>query len=76
MIHRLCCDILIILCLPDTVNTEVATMALADVCGFKPGKASFGSNLEQDNEECCGNFSANSTLSLPPFANPGTNLGR
>ena len=51
-------------------------MALADVCGFKPGKASFGSSLEQDNEEYCGNFSANSTLSLPPFANPGTNLGR
>ena len=63
-------------CLSETVNSEVATMALADVCGFKPGKASFGSSLEQDNEEYCGNFSANSTLSLPPFANPGTNLGR
>ena len=51
-------------------------MALADFCGVNFGKQSLGSNLEQDNEELCGNFSANSTLSLPPYANPGSNLGR
>merc|ERR1712243_258255 len=39
---------------------------------FNPGLAKGGG----DNEELCGNFSANSTLSLPPFANPGLNLGR
>ena len=32
--------------------------------------------LEEDTEEFCGNFSANSTISLPPFANPANNLGR
>jgi len=51
-------------------------MALQEVCGYRPGKQSFGSNLEQDNDEYCGNFSANSSISLPPFSNPGTNLGR
>ena len=51
-------------------------MALADICGFKPASDHLGSNLEQDNEDYCGNFSANSTISLPPFANPGSNLGR
>ena len=51
-------------------------MALADLCGYKPAKQTFGSNLDEDNEEYCGNFAANSSLSLPPYANPGLNLGR
>ena len=51
-------------------------MALADLCGYKPVKQNFGSSLEEDTEEYCGNFSANSSLSLPPYANPGLNLGR
>ena len=51
-------------------------MALADICGFKPATGHLGSSLEQDTEDYCGNFSANSTISLPPFANPGSNLGR
>ena len=38
-------------------------MALQEVCGYRPGKQSFGSNLEQDNDEYCGNFSANSSTS-------------
>jgi len=51
-------------------------MALADLCGYKPAKQNFGSSLDEDVEEYCGNFAANSSLSLPPFANPGLNLGR
>ena len=51
-------------------------MALADLCGYKPAKQNSGSSLEEDTEEYCGNFSANSSLSLPPYANPGLNLGR
>jgi len=51
-------------------------MALSAVCGYKPPTSSLVSNFSEDNEETCGNFSANSTLALPPFANPATNLGR
>ena len=51
-------------------------MALADVCGFKSSGPRLVSSLQQDTEEFCGNFSANSTISLPPFANPANNLGR
>jgi len=51
-------------------------MALADVCGFKSEGPRLVSSLQQDTEEFCGNFSANSTISLPPFANPANNLGR
>merc|ERR1712227_274807 len=50
--------------------------ALADLCGYKPAKQNFGSSLEEDTEEYCGNFAANSSLSLPPYANPSLNLGR
>jgi len=48
---------------------------LSDVCGFKP-QSSLSTNWTESNNESCGNFSANSTLALPPFANPATNLGR
>ena len=51
-------------------------MALASVCGYKPPSTSLTSDLVEDNEASCGNFFANSTLALPPFANPATNLGR
>jgi len=51
-------------------------MALSAVCGYKPPTNSLKSNFTEDSEEACGNFSANSTLALPPFANPATNLGR
>ena len=51
-------------------------MALAEICGLKTGGRSLASSLEEDTEEFCGNFSANSTISLPPFANPANNLGR
>jgi len=55
-------------------------MALASLCDFKtsrPRLGMFGAEGEVDfNEENCGNFTANSTLALPPFSNPGSNLGR
>jgi len=55
------------------------TMALASVCGYKPARS--GLDVTEDdmidyNLGSCGNFTANSTLALPPFANPATNLGR
>merc|ERR1712183_1035649 len=51
-------------------------MALSSVCGYKAPSSSLISNFSEDNQETCGNFSANSTLALPPFAHPATNLGR
>ena len=57
-------------------DSNLKVMALADLCGYKPAKQNSGSSLEEDTEEYCGNFSANSSLSLPPYANPGLNLGR
>ena len=47
-------------------DSNLKVMALADLCGYKPAKQNFGSSLEEDTEEYCGNFSANSSLSLPP----------
>merc|ERR1711936_605263 len=45
-------------------------------CGYKAPTSSLVSNFSEDSQETCGNFYANSTLALPPFANPATNLGR
>jgi len=55
---------------------QITTMALSAVCGYKPPTSSLVSNFSEDNQENCGNFSANSTLALPPFSHPATNLGR
>jgi len=51
-------------------------MALSSVCGYRAPSSILSSNAEDYNEESCGNFTANSTLALPPFAHPATNLGR
>ena len=51
-------------------------MALSAVCGYKPPSYNKESNFTEFNDETCGNFLANSTLALPPFSQPATNLGR
>jgi len=61
---------------PVTSISIPETMALSAVCGYKAPTSSLVSNFSEDSQETCGNFSANSTLALPPFANPATNLGR
>jgi len=51
-------------------------MALSAVCGYQTDRNNKSNAFAEDSEQFCGNFTANSSLALPPFANPATNLGR